>query len=84
MKIVLLALNGNLPSGLVGLADVFWLAGKASELQPDAPRWPFEVIIASPDGRAVSDGRSRPLLVGLRKLGTRQRKRMMIIRYYEY
>lgn len=63
MRIVLLALDGNLPSGLVGLADVFWLAGKASELQPDAPRWPCEVILASPDGRAVTDGRSRPLPV---------------------
>ncbi|NKF24359.1 GlxA family transcriptional regulator [Solimonas marina] len=63
MHIVLLALDGNLPSGLVGLADVFWLAGKASALQPDAPSWPCEVILASLDGRAVTDGRGRPLRV---------------------
>ena len=64
MHIVLIALDGNLPSGLVGLADVFWLAGKASEHQPDAPRWPLcQVILASPDGRAVTDGRGRPLPV---------------------
>ena len=64
MHIVLLALDGNLPSGLVGLADVFWLAGKASESQPKARRWPLcEVIVASPDGRAVTDGRGRRLAV---------------------
>lgn len=64
MHVVLLALDGNLPSGLVGLADVFWLAGKASESQPKARRWPLcEVIFASPDGRAVTDGRGRRLAV---------------------
>lgn len=64
MRIVLLALDGNLPSGLVGLADVFWLAAQASQSQPKAQRWPLcEVILASANGKAVTDGRGRKLPV---------------------
>jgi len=64
MHIVLLALDGNLPSGLVGLADVFWLAGQASQSQPKARQWPLcEVILASANGKPVTDGRGRKLPV---------------------
>lgn len=64
MHIVLLALDGNLPSGLVGLADVFWLAAQASQSQPKAQSWPLcDVIVASANGKPVTDGRGRKLPV---------------------
>ncbi|MDD2546643.1 MAG: helix-turn-helix domain-containing protein [Burkholderiaceae bacterium] len=70
MKIVVLGFEGCLPSGIVGLVDMFWLAGQAAQ-RPDAASggrptvpWPVcEIMTASVDGRPLHDGRGRPLAV---------------------
>ncbi len=67
MHIVLLALDGNLPSGLVGLADVFWLAAQASQSQPKAQSWPLcDVVVASANGKPVTVGAHRELTITAR------------------
>ncbi|HWZ49715.1 MAG TPA: helix-turn-helix domain-containing protein [Herbaspirillum sp.] len=70
MKIVLLGFEGCLPSGIVGLADMFWLAEQAGQrhamndvLDVRSPAAMFEVITASVDGQPLHDGRGRPLAV---------------------
>lgn len=70
MKIVLLGFEGCLPSGIVGLADMFWLAGQAGQrhakndvLDMTSQVATFEVITASVDGQPLHDGRGRPLTV---------------------
>lgn len=62
MRIVVLGMDGTLPSGVAGLRDVFWLTNEAIRQQADtaAPRRavkPFDVLTASPRGRSFKDGR---------------------------
>ena len=68
MKIVVLGFEGCLPSGIVGLSDIFWLAGRAAPGTTGAAAGPgsatalplaWDVITASINGRALRDGRGR-------------------------
>lgn len=58
--IVIAGFDGCLPSGIVGLVDLFALANKALARQP-ACAAQFEITVASPDGAAFHDGRGRRL-----------------------
>ena len=76
--IVILGFEGCLPSGLVGLVDMFWLANQANQanIAPSpagdssvesgqtAPRAAaFKVITASLNGKALRDGMGRRIAV---------------------
>ena len=61
MRIVIAGINGCLASGFIGLVDLFWLAQKAILGRTENDPW--EIITASSDGRAVTDGRGRKLPV---------------------
>jgi transcriptional regulator GlxA family with amidase domain len=65
MKIVVLGFEGCLPSGIVGLVDMFWLAAQALGRFHSAPAGaaPWDVVTASVDGRPLRDGRGRALAV---------------------
>lgn len=58
--IVIAGFDGCLPSGIVGLVDLFSLANKALARAPGCPAQ-FEITVASPDGAAFHDGRGRRL-----------------------
>lgn len=58
--IVIAGFDGCLPSGIVGLVDLFALANKALARQPGCVAQ-FEITVASPDGAAFHDGRGRRL-----------------------
>lgn len=58
--IVIAGFDGCLPSGIVGLVDLFALANKALGRQPGCAAG-FEITVASPDGAAFHDGRGRRL-----------------------
>lgn len=62
MRIVVLGMDGTLPSGVAGLCDVFWLANEAirqktASSSPHPATAQFELITASPGGRSFLDGR---------------------------
>lgn len=59
MNIVVLGFEGCLPSGVMGLVDLFWLA---SRLPGQAP---WKVRTASLDGHALRDGQGRLLPVDM-------------------
>jgi len=59
-RIVIAAFDGCLPSGIVGLIDLFALANQALAREARCIA-EFKVQIASPDGRAFHDGRGRKL-----------------------
>jgi transcriptional regulator GlxA family with amidase domain len=61
MRIVVAGINGCLGSGFIGLVDLFWLAQKA--ILGRTAHDPWEIVTASSDGRAVTDGRGCKLLV---------------------
>jgi transcriptional regulator GlxA family with amidase domain len=71
MKIVVLGFDGCLPSGMVGLVDMFWLASQAAKrVTPNTvptalnPVWqPLDVLTASVDGKPLHDGRGRKFSV---------------------
>lgn len=70
MRIAILAIDGSLQSSIVGLADLFWmtnqsLRGQASGSTDKRDRqWiGFETVIASPDGRDVTDAQGRRVQV---------------------
>lgn len=58
--IVIAGFDGCLPSGIVGLVDLFALTNKALAREPKR-RAAFEITVASPDGAAFHDGRGRRL-----------------------
>ena len=58
--IVIAGFDGCLPSGIVGLVDLFALTNKALDRQPSCHAR-FEITVASPDGAAFHDGRGRKL-----------------------
>lgn len=76
MKIVVLGFEGCLPSGILGLADMFWLAAQAAQRPAAATerpgvRWqPCDLVVASVDGKPLRDrrGRSLPVDAGLRDI----------------
>ncbi len=64
--LVIMAFNQVLPSGLMGIADIFSLANLSQQHSPnnndtahqEAP-WHPRVLIASPDGKDIVDGQGR-------------------------
>ncbi|WP_439892963.1 GlxA family transcriptional regulator (plasmid) [Ralstonia sp. 25C] len=76
MRIVVLGMDGTLPSGVAGLCDVFWLANEAIRQRAGSPSSgatakQFELVTASPRGRSFLDGRGARVRVdaGLFDLG---------------
>ena len=68
--VVILGFEACLPSGLVGLVDMFWLANKANEADQNAASAPlFKVITASLNGKALTDGMGRRIAVDAHVLG---------------
>lgn len=64
MRIVVAAFDQSLPSGVVGLMDVFWLADMALAASDKTTRRPrLTVTTASPNGKPILDGRGRRLKV---------------------
>jgi hypothetical protein len=61
MRIAIAGINGCLASGFIGWVDLFWLAQKT--ILGRTVHDPWEIVTASSDGRAVTDGRGRKLLV---------------------
>jgi len=67
--LVIMAFNQVLPSGLMGIADMFSLANLSQQHSPDssndtahqkaAAPWQPRVLIASPDGKDIVDGQGR-------------------------
>lgn len=73
--VVILGFEGCLPSGMVGLVDMFWLANQANMVSSPvnyiateagstaAPAAVFKVITASLNGKALRDGMGRQIAV---------------------
>ena len=62
--IVILAINNALPSGLMGINDLLALSGlnfvqKSEDRAPSRIEWKPKVILASHDGRPITDGHGR-------------------------
>jgi transcriptional regulator GlxA family with amidase domain len=56
--LVIMALNQALPSALLGIADMLALANLKLQ-SADAKTWRPKVLIASPDGKDITDGHGR-------------------------
>ena len=64
MRIAILAFNGCLPSGIVGLVDMFALTEKALHMHlPQALPACYHIQVVSHDGAPIHDGRGRLLNV---------------------
>jgi transcriptional regulator GlxA family with amidase domain len=62
--LVIMAFNQALPSALLGIADMFALANlsqqhSASNKSKEVAAWRPQVLIASPDGKDITDGHGR-------------------------